>query len=71
MSNTDSPQELITLAEAAKRYGFVHAYLRNLVLRGRLSAKKLGRDWVTTPADMEAYIAGRQKRGVYRDDIHR
>ena len=69
MPSPDPSQELITLTEAAARYGFAHTHLRNLVLRGRLAAKKLGRDWVTTPADIEAYIASRQKRGVYRDDI--
>jgi excisionase family DNA binding protein len=62
-------QELITLAEAARLYGFSHGYLRQLARRGRLRATKIGRDWLTTPADVEAYIASRQKRGVYRDDI--
>ena len=68
-ATTDSSEELISLPEAAKRYGFARAYLRNLAERGRLKAKKMGRDWFTTPADVEAYIAGRQKRGVYREDI--
>ncbi len=62
-------QELISLAEASERYGFSTAYLRELARKGRLTAKKVGRDWVTTPADVEEYIRSRQRRGVYREDI--
>jgi len=62
-------QELISLAEAAERYGFNRDYLSELARRGRLKAHKIGNMWVTTPADVEAYIASRQRRGAYRDDI--
>lgn len=64
--NSDEP---ISLVVAAERYGFSAAYLRNLAIRGRLRAKKMGRDWFTTAADIEAYIESRQQRGVYRADI--
>ncbi len=64
-----NPDEPISLVEAAERYGFSAAYLRNLAIRGRLRAKKMGRDWFTTSADMEAYIESRQQRGVFRTDI--
>jgi hypothetical protein len=40
-----------------------------LANRGRLKAQKVGKMWVTTPQDVEDYIASRQKRGAYRDDI--
>jgi len=72
MANHQSPQdehELISLAEAAERYGFSHDYLRELARKGRLKARKIAKTWLTTPADVEAYIASRQKRGAYRDDI--
>ena len=69
MENKPPADELITLAEAARRYGCVHAYLRQLAIRGRLKAWKLGRDWITTPADVEAFIASRHTSGSYRDDI--
>jgi len=59
----------ITLAEAAEVYGFSRNYLGNLVRRGRLRARKSGGTWLTTPADVEAFIASRQRRGKYRDDI--
>jgi excisionase family DNA binding protein len=65
----EDKQELISLAEAAKRYGFSHDYLRELARKGRLKAQKIAKTWLTTPADVEAYIASRQKRGAYRDDI--
>lgn len=63
------PDELISLAEAAERYGFDQDYLRQLIHRGRLKAKKVGRDWLTTSRDIEDYIASRQKKGAYRADI--
>ncbi|MGC9025750.1 MAG: helix-turn-helix domain-containing protein, partial [Chloroflexia bacterium] len=59
---------LISLAEAAKIFGFNRDYRCQLARKGRLKARKVGRDWVTIPADVEAYIASRQRRGVYRDD---
>lgn len=59
----------ITLAEVAQRYGFSQGYLRQLILKGRLKARKSGGVWLTTPADVETYIASRQRRGAYRSDI--
>ena len=63
------PDDLITVTQAAKLYGFSRNYIRQLILRGRLKARKLGAQWVTTPADVEAFIKSRQKIGVYRSDI--
>lgn len=59
----------ITLAEAAELYGFSQNYLRQLVHKGRLNARKSGGVWLTTPADVETFISSRKKRGTYRDDI--
>lgn len=70
--NTDRPtdkDELISLAEAARRYGFNPRYLSNLAKRGRLKAVMIARNWLTTPANMEEYIRSRQRRGKYRGDI--
>ena len=66
---TDVKDRLISLAEASASYGFKQAYLATLARKGRLRAQKLGSIWVTTPADMEAYINSRKKVGVYRGDI--
>jgi hypothetical protein len=65
----DNKTRLISLPEAAELYGFSPDYLRNLAQRGRLQAQKVGPVWVTTPYAMENYIASRQKRGTFRDDI--
>ena len=70
MNDTNEDNErLIGLAEASEIYGFSISHLRQLAQRGRLEAQKVGRDWITTPADVEAYIRSRDKRGAYRDDI--
>jgi hypothetical protein len=72
MTQIDSAMEgVISLAEAAKRYGLSHAYLRRIAGSGRLKAKKVGHDWVTTPAEVEAYLASRKKRGAYRAGIQK
>ena len=69
MAKTDSSKELITLSEAAKRYGLSPTYLRTIARNGRLRAQKVGRDWLTTPLDVENYIASRSQRGAFRDDL--
>jgi hypothetical protein len=65
----DDKDRLISLHEAAEIYGFSPNYFGNLVRRGRLKAQKVGNSWVTTPKDVESFIASRQDRGVFRDDI--
>ena len=67
-TNEDKDQ-LISLAEASEIYGFSHVHLRQLAIRGRLEAKKIGGVWITTPGDVEVYIRSRDPRGAYRDDI--
>ncbi|MGB5060143.1 MAG: helix-turn-helix domain-containing protein [Candidatus Promineifilaceae bacterium] len=69
MSDTEDKTRLISLPEAAELYGFDAQYLGNLARRGRLSAQKIGDRWITTPQDVEDYIASRKKRGIYRGDI--
>jgi excisionase family DNA binding protein len=69
MSNIEDKTRLISMSEAAELYGFNSDYLARLARKGRLKAQKVGWSWVTTPADIEAYIASRQKKGAYRDDI--
>ncbi len=69
MSQTEDKTRLISLPEAADLYGFSHRYLGNLARKGRLKAQKVGDLWITTPQAVEDYLASRQKRGVYRDDI--
>ena len=57
------------MSEAAELYGFNSDYLARLARKGRLVAQKVGWSWVTTPQDVEDFIASRQKRGAFRSDI--
>jgi excisionase family DNA binding protein len=61
--------ELITITQAAERYGFSAVHLRQMAQRGKLVARKVGSIWLTTPADVEEYIRRRKRTGRYRDDI--
>ena len=65
----EGKSRLISLAEASEIYGFSHAYLRRLAIKGKLKAVKIARNWLTTPADVEEFIRSRQRKGKYRDDI--
>jgi hypothetical protein len=65
----DDKTRLISMSEAAEIFGFNADYLARLARNGRLKAQKVGWAWVTTPADVEVFIASRQKKGAYRDDI--
>ncbi len=69
MDPTTDKTRLISLPEAAELYGFTPEYLNQLARKGRLQAQKVGDRWITTPQNVEDYIASRQKRGVYREDI--
>jgi len=69
MTDTTDKTRLISLPEAAELYGFSPVYLSHLARKGRLNARKIGTNWLTTPNDVEVYIASRQKRGVFREDI--
>lgn len=54
---------LISLAEAAQRYGLAHGYLRRLLREGKLWGRKIGRNWVTTDEAMKAYLATERRPG--------
>ena len=69
MIDNNNKNRLISLPEAAELYGFSADYLRNLSQKGRLVAQKVGTVWVTTPGDVEAYIASRKRRGLFREDV--
>ena len=48
---------LISLSEAAGRFGLSHSQLRLLAQQGRLQARKVGKSWVTTPEAVADYLA--------------
>ena len=47
----------MTLKEAAAALGVTPDNLRGAICRGTLKAKKLGRDWIVTPREVERYRA--------------
>ncbi len=59
----------MTLPEAAAILGLSPATLRQQIARGRLRARKVGRDWTVTAAEIERYRVeslgrpGRRNRG--------
>jgi excisionase family DNA binding protein len=71
MAKKQDDQELITISEAAQRFGLSPQYLRDIARSGRLKARKIGRDWLTTAVDVEIYIQSRRKKGAFREDIKR
>jgi 5'-3' exonuclease len=56
--------ELISLAEAAKLSGFAHDNLKRVAQSGKLHAKKIGRNWVTTLAAVEEYRENRSFKNI-------
>jgi hypothetical protein len=62
--------ELISLAEAAEKSGLSQDSLKKFAQKGRLKAKKIGRNWVTTLASVEEYKNSRSVKNIptkYRD----
>jgi hypothetical protein len=54
--------ELISLTEAAAQFSISRSQLRLLAKLGRLEARKIGRDWFTTPDAVAAYLADTELR---------
>jgi excisionase family DNA binding protein len=63
--------ELVTLSQAGKLYGYSSDYLRRLAEKGRLKARKVGHQWLTTSDEVESFIGSREKRGVYKKRVKR
>ena len=47
--------DLLSLAQAADRLGIAPVTLRVAVGRGRFHARKIGKTWVTTDAEVDRY----------------
>lgn len=63
VTSEDAAEQLITLAEAVELSGFTQSHLRLLARQGKLWARKLGRDWLTTEAAVKEYLATERKTG--------
>ena len=51
-------------AEAAALGGYHVEHIRRLISRGKIKARKWGRDWQVDRADLLAYIRGQEKLGA-------
>ena len=51
----------MTLNEAAAALGVTAATLRQQIARGSLKARKIGRDWSVTPAEVKRYDVARRR----------
>ena len=69
MTENLKASELITLKEAAERFGLSPASLRRYAWEGRLKAQKFGNTWVTTIEAVEGYLASRQRKRSPRKDL--
>ena len=58
-----SLDDLISLQEAAELSSLSAGHLRLLASQGKLWAKKLGRNWVTTARAVEDYLAEDRRPG--------
>jgi len=55
-------EELLSLSELAKDSIYSQDYLSLLARQGKLSAIKLGRNWLSSKKAVEDYIARRQRK---------
>lgn len=53
------PKGLLTLSEAAEKYGLTAGTLKDYVNRSRLDAVKKGSVWYTTDQAMKTYLRSR------------
>lgn len=51
----------LTLKDAAEQLGVTAGALRIQIMRGKLRATKLGRDWTVTPKEVERYRRDHQR----------
>lgn len=65
-------QEFISLADAADISGLSLSHLRLLARTSRIEARKIGRDWITTRAAVEVYLAdeGARSRNPHKAGRH-
>jgi len=67
-------QEWITTGAAQELTGYSQAYMRQLALRHRVEARKVGRDWLLNRASLIEYKQtmeqlGKQKYSPWRSDL--
>jgi len=66
--NQPTFDELISLQDASKFCGLSPDHLRRLAEKGEIWARKIGRNWVTTKASVQDYLARDVKPGPKKID---
>jgi hypothetical protein len=56
MNETGSKLELLSLKEASSISPYSADYLNLLARKGKIKARKIGRDWLITKADLFSYL---------------
>jgi len=54
----------VTLTEAAAVLGLTAATLRQQIAKGKLAARKVGRDWTVTTSEIERYRRDSRRKGA-------
>jgi excisionase family DNA binding protein len=49
--------DFLTTADAAKRLGYTIQHTRRLIISGKISAIRMGRDWLVVASTVDAFIA--------------
>jgi len=60
MEETSSTLELLSLKDASELTPYSADYLNLLARKGKIRARKIGRDWLITRADLFNYIQKQQ-----------
>ena len=61
--NFDPFENLIGIEDAVVYTGFTTRHIRLLLKRGKIKGKKIGRDWVTTKAEIDKHLIQDRKPG--------
>lgn len=56
MQNVSSDVELLSLKDASELTPYSADYLNLLARKGKIKARKIGRDWLITKADLFRYL---------------
>jgi excisionase family DNA binding protein len=56
-------QDLLTVAEATKKYGLSGGFLRRLLRQRRIEGRRMGNSWVIVSSSLDAYLKSERKKG--------
>lgn len=66
MSLAETKEQLLTLKEAAEFSPYSAEYLNLLARKGKINARKIGRDWLITKTDLFEYLKKQQTESKSR-----